>query len=81
MTRLLPEGRIPHIKVRTMEEAERQLRRQTLQRLTNFLGDLHPDSHEAKILCDAWDKQDCTDFGFYVMKYVEEYETEQSHED
>jgi len=79
MTTLLPEGLIPHVKVNTMEESGRILRRQTLERLDDFFSDLHPDSPMSKILCECWDKRDCTDFGFYLMKYVDEYEAEKAN--
>jgi len=65
----------------TKNDSAGLLRRQTLERLDDFFSALHPDSHMSKILCDCWDKQDCTDFGFYLMKYVDEYEAEKTNED
>ncbi|MCR4319762.1 MAG: hypothetical protein NUV74_05425 [Candidatus Brocadiaceae bacterium] len=76
--KLIPEGLIPHVKVRTGEELRR---RQFFERLDDFFFDLHPDSPMAKILCECWDKQDCTDFGFYLMKYLDEYEAEKLKEE
>ena len=68
------------IYAKSLNDSAGLLRRQTLERLDDFFSALHPDSHMSKILCDCWDKQDCTDFGFYLMKYVDEYEAEKTNE-
>ena len=54
--------------------------RQLLARMRNYIDNVSPGSFQARILCDCVKQNDSAEFGLYFLKYMDEFEAEQSQE-
>ncbi len=54
--------------------------RQLLNRVRNYIDNVSAGSSQARILSDCFNKNDSAEFGLYFLKYMDEFEAEQSRE-